>query len=336
MKHWMKAAVLDVMAQPRFVSMLSVRGGARCALLMLHRFRSADGSISGHDPARLRDLLAGLRRNKVALIAAADAIAAIGDPELCRTLPRLSVAFTVDDGYADLVEIGEPVFSEFDCPVTAFVVPGVVDGHCWFWWDQIDWIMRQSTARTLLLELQQQRITLQWTDVISREHEKDQLIERLKNVGHDLLLQFVAEMARAADVAVAIPAPARYRVLDWNELRAAERRGMLFGAHSMTHPILSQCSAEQSEYEIGESVRRVRQELAAPSSVFCYPNGRAQDFGMREKAAVRTSGQTAALGTTPGMLRSPVGRRADPDWRLNVPRFGCEEHLGKVTRLFLG
>ena len=334
MTHRMKAVALNVMAQPWFVRMLSVRGGARCAFLMLHRFRSPDGDVTGHDPERLRDLLAGLRRSRVAVISAADAIATIGDPDRCRSLPRLSVVFTVDDGYADLVEIGEPIFAEFDCPVTAFVVPGVVDGHCWFWWDQIDWIMRQATAHTLSLELQQQRITLHWTDAISRHHEKNRLIEWLKTVEHDLLLQFVAELARVADVSVAIPAPARYRVLDWNQLRAAEGRGMRFGAHSMTHPVLSQCSAEQSAYEIGESVRRVRQELAAPSTVFCYPNGRAQDFGMREKAAVRAAGQTAALGTTPAVLRSPVGRSVDPDWRLDVPRFPFVEHLGKVNSFF--
>ena len=331
----LKSAAFDLLAHPWFGRFLSLGGGPRCVVLMLHRFRSADGSVGGHDPAKLRHLLAGLRRSKIALIDVAQAITAMGDAGTRASLPRRSVAFTIDDGYADLVEIGEPVFAEFDCPVTGFVVPGVIDGECWFWWDQIDWIMRQTTASSLLLELQGHPVTLQWSDARSRHVEKNRLIERLKDIDHGALLAFVAELARVAEVPIAIAAPSRYRVLGWDELRAAEARGMRFGAHSMTHPILSQCTASQSAYEIGESVRRVRHELAHPRAIFCYPNGRSSDFGMREMAAVSAAGMTSALTTLPRVLCRRDAQMADPDWRFAVPRCGYVEHVGKLARLFL-
>lgn len=330
-----KVATLRLLAQPWFGRFLSLGGGPRCVVLMLHRFRSADSKVTGHDPAQLRTLLAGLRRSNIALIDVAQAITAMSDADTRDSLPRRSVAFTVDDGYADLVEIGEPVFGEFDCPVTGFVVPGVIDGHCWFWWDQIDWIMRQTTASSLSLELQGQPVTLRWSKARSRYVEQNRLIERLKKIDHSALLVFVNELARVAEVPIAIPAPSRYRVLSWDELRAAEARGMRFGAHSMTHPILSQCTAAQSAYEIGESVRRVREELAHPQSIFCYPNGQSSDFGMREMATVSAAGMTSALSTRPQVLHARDAQMADPDWRFGVPRFGYVDHLGMVARFFL-
>ncbi len=330
-----KSAAFDLLAHPWFGRFLSLGGGPRCVVLMLHRFQSADHSVTGHDPAQLRTLLAGLRRSNIALIDVAQAITAMGDATTRASLPRRSVAFTVDDGYADLVEVGEPVFAEFDCPVTGFVVPGVIDGHCWFWWDQIDWIMRQTTASSLSMELQGQPVSLQWSDADSRHVEQNRLIERLKEIDHDALLAFVHELARVAEVPIPLAAPFRYRTLRWDELRAAEARGMRFGPHSMTHPILNRCTAAQSAHEIGESVRRVREELAHPQAIFCYPNGRPGDFGMREMASVRAAGMTSALSTQPRVLCIRDAQTADPDWRFAVPRFPYAEHLGTVARFFL-
>jgi peptidoglycan/xylan/chitin deacetylase (PgdA/CDA1 family) len=332
----LRLAALGLLGQPWLARVLALGTGPRCVILMLHRFRTSDGDGSGHDPAQLRDLLIGLRRNQVALVDVDAAIHAMRGEGSSEPFPRRSIAFTVDDGYADLVESGAPVFSEFDCPVTGYVVPGVIDGNCWFWWDQVDWIMRETQVTSLSVELQQQQITVAWSDSASRQLEQNRLIARLKTAEHSALLQFVDAFARAAGVPIAIPAPARYRVLSWDELRAAERRGMRFGAHSMTHPILSRCSAAQSAYEIGESVRRVNQELTNPSKVFCYPNGRADDFGLREMESVREAGLDAAVSSAPGVLRDRGHRAHDPHRQLAVPRFSAVEHIGHITRIFLG
>lgn len=335
MKRFLKNVLLGGLANPLMGRIAMGYGPPRCAVLMLHRFTSADGNTSGHDPAKLRALLAGLRRSRVALVDAASAIETMAGAATGASMPKVSLAFTVDDGYADLVEVAEPIFSEFDCPVTGFVVPGVIDGNCWFWWDQIDWIMRHTEAKVLSLELQGQPVILRWSDAQTRHVEKSLLVERLKDVDHSLLLQFVVEIARVADVPIPLFPPSRYRVLGWEELRKAERGGMRFGAHSMTHPILANCGAAQSVYEISESIRRVRQELTHPSPVFCYPNGRHIDFGLREMSAVRQSGVTTALSAEPRLLRQRDENAGDVDWRLNIPRFSYVDDLGSLTRLLI-
>ena len=336
MTKLLRELALDVLGQPWLARLLASGTGPRCVILMLHRFGSADGERGGHDRARLRQLLGGLRKSKIALVGLDEAISAMRGADAGGPLPRRSVAFTVDDGYVDFVETGVPVFTEYDCPVTGFVVPGIMDGLRWFWWDQIDWVMRESALRSITAVLQERPITVSWGDPTSRKVERNRLVEQLKSVQHTELLRFIREFARAGDVSLDTPTPERYRLLEWDELRAAERKGVRFGAHSMTHPILSRCTAEQSAFEISESVRRVNQELVNSSKVFCYPNGQANDFGYREMASVRSAGLDAALSSQPGVIRYRTNQALDENWRLAVPRFASVDHPGYITRFFLG
>lgn len=75
---------------------------------------------------------------------------------------------------------------------------------------------------------------------------------------------------------------------------------MTFGAHSRTHPILSNATDDQVTREITESWGRVRAMTTATSSVFAYPNGLPIDFGARERAAVLAAGLPAAVASVGG------------------------------------
>ena len=230
-----------------------------------------------------------------------------------------------------LLLLAGPVFAEFDCPVTGFAVPEVVEGHSWFWWDKVDWILRHSERRSLQLELGGQPLLVEWKDEASRLRTKTQLDSALKRVSRDELSQFIEQLAEIADTPLPLRSPKEYRVLSWDEMRAAERRGLRFGAHSMTHPILSRCDAAQSRYEILESVRRVQAELANPSQVFCYPNGYPDDFGAREFDTVRESGIRFALSTNPGIVSQELAGR-DANWRMRIPRFTYDDRFGQIVR----
>jgi peptidoglycan/xylan/chitin deacetylase (PgdA/CDA1 family) len=88
--------------------------------------------------------------------------------------------------------------------------------------------------------------------------------------------------------------------MTWEQLRAAERRGMSFGAHTRTHPVLSRATDEQAPREIRESCERLAQEAHDPDPVFCYPNGQRGDFGDRETRALAQQGIEAAVVGYPG------------------------------------
>src|SRR6476620_9188056 len=120
------------------------------SIFTLHRFADRDRGNAGHDPAGVRADLAYLRRERYELVSLADLAARLRDRN-----SRLgkTVAFTVDDGYADFATVGEPVFSEYDCPVTVFIVTGVVDTGTWYWWDRLSEAIAHADQRELEVEV---------------------------------------------------------------------------------------------------------------------------------------------------------------------------------------
>jgi peptidoglycan/xylan/chitin deacetylase (PgdA/CDA1 family) len=337
----LKRAALAVVSRPGIGRLLGRLRAERGAILMLHRFarpareaRPGDGDppTHGHDPQRLRSLLAYLRATGVQLVQVEELIEAYRSPE---PRPGPMLAFTVDDCYPDLLDIGAPVFAEFDCPVTGFVVPGVVDGASWFWWDQIEWIARHAARPALRAELGPFPVHVTWTDVAGRAVAVHQLCETIKRVSTAERIAGVEALAQAADVAVPADAPPEYRVLGWDRLRAAERAGMRFGPHTMSHPVLSRCTDAEAEREIRESVDRIRAEFSSPSRVFCYPVGMADHLGDRDVALVEAAGMDAAVTAQPGLLAPEMEARHGADWRFRVPRFAYDERQGVTARLLL-
>jgi peptidoglycan/xylan/chitin deacetylase (PgdA/CDA1 family) len=336
MKRTFKRTVLDVLANPWVGRFLAFTGQPRCAVLMMHRFQTPDGSHVGHDPKKLRTILEGLRKSKVGLVDVEQAIYSMDPDSTGTSSTRLSVAFTVDDGYADAVDIAAPIFAEFDCPVTMFVVPDAVEQRSWFWWDRIDYVLRHSKSKKLKVDLQQFRSNIEWTDQPSRLAVQRNIGEQLTQVNTSIVQQFIDVLSEKADVPVPQLAPPEYRVLSWSEMQSAERTGMRFGAHTMSHPILSRCSDAQAQSEIVESVRVVRENISNPSSVFCYPSGKRGDFGVREARAVASAGLTAAVTSEHALIRRTKHEPGDTSWRFTIPRFAYDERTGGIPRLFVG
>ncbi len=64
------------------------------------------------------------------------------------------------------------------------------------------------------------------------------------------------------------------QMLSWDEIREMRDSGINFGAHTLTHPDLTQLSLEQAEFEIYESKATIEDTLKVPVASFAYPYGR--------------------------------------------------------------
>ena len=100
---------------------------------------------------------------------------------------------------------------------------------------------------------------------------------------------------------------------------------MRFGPHTVTHPILARADDAQAQWEIESSWDRLRQEVSRPMPVFCYPNGRQDDFGPREFGILRRLGVLGAVTAEPGHATNRGFTQ--PDGAFRVPRFSfSNEH----------
>ncbi len=307
-----------------------VRG--RATIFMLHRFRNRDTGVEGHDADQLRGTLEYLRRHRYNII---------GVHELAHNLrcegPPLdrTVVFTIDEGYQHQATSASTVFAAFDCPVTIFVTTGFLDGDIWFWWDQIEFLFSTVESRELTVPLSGTQLTYSCASDTELRRAAADFTSRCKHVAAADRLAGVAALAAAAAVDLPSRPPLKYAPMTWDQLRDCEKRGITFGPHSVTHPILARTSDEQSRRDLVESWNRLCGEASNPVPVFCYPNGEWEDFGERE---IRTLDKMGLLGAVTAERGYAVttGLQQTPLDAFKIRRFGYPDSLPDVIQTVCG
>jgi peptidoglycan/xylan/chitin deacetylase (PgdA/CDA1 family) len=328
----LKRVLLKTLTLPAVANTLSRLTGTGASIFMLHRFAAPDLGVAGHDVKALRRDLAYLRKQRYNPISLQDLFDKLraGEPL------KKAVAFTIDDGYFDHVQIGAPVFAEFDCPVTTYVATGFVDGKIWFWWDRLTYIFEGTRRTSLRAQLGTEEIDYPLGSAAERAAASRDLNGRFEDAGEQDRLDCIADLSREADVELPFRAPPRFAPLSWDEARAAEKRGMTFGPHTVTHPVLSSTPDAQSEFEIVESWNRLRAEVSRPVPIFCYPSGRPRDFGEREIATLHRLGFHGAVQGQNGESVRGAVFRASETARFRVPRFPYQDRLLHVVQCVSG
>jgi len=327
----LKAAALRAATAGPVVRALRRTMRHHATIFMLHRFRNPDTGSDGIDPEVVRRGLARLRVERFPLI---------GLEELFRRLAadeplEGAVAFTIDDGYLDHATVAAPLFAEFDCPVTTFLCTGFLDRQLWFWWDRIEYVFRNTSRTSMSVTLGDRQLECTWTAEAERQRTRRDFIERCKRVPAAEKHAAIDRLGRAAEVEIPDLPPPEYGPMSWDQARTCEKRGMTFGPHTVTHPILSQTPAAQSEAELSGSWNRLREELNQPVPVFCYPNGGSLDFGARELATLGALELAGAVVGEPGYVGT-TAFHARPDARWRVRRFAFPERLPMMLQYASG
>ena len=296
-------------------------------VFVLHRFDVEEARHASTSVAELRRTLSYLRRHHYELLPLDHVVRSLSGeaPPV-----RRAVAFTVDDGYLDQATVGARVFAEFDCPVTIFLMTGFLDGIVVPWWDVIQYVFENTARRNLQLELGGEQVAYAWSSGHGRFQAEMNFLSRCNDAADDVRRAAIEALATAAEVAVPErPVPPNVP-MSWEQARSLERSGVTFGAHTVSHPILSSVGPDAARREIGESWRRLQEELDRPIPVFCYPNGRLVDFGHREIDILDAMGMTGAV--TVDEAQAELGHGAeDPTARFRVSRLPFpHEHLDAV------
>ena len=110
-------------------------------------------------------------------------------------------------------------------------------------------------------------------------------------------------------------------------MRMMHQSGIAFGAHTVTHPILSKLCISRAREEIYTSKRVIEEELRAPVRTFAYPCGREEDFNELTKSIVRDAGYMCAVTAIFGSNDSGQDvfklRRGIP-WEEDLPSFAIK------------
>ena len=239
-------------------------------------------------------------------------------------VPPGAVAITFDDGYRDNYTNAWPVLRRLGLPATIFLATGPIDTRAPLWHDRVFFLFgavrsagprpadRMAATEEVLIAGRPLGSTLEHLRTL-RSDERDRVIDGLY-------------ASARVDPGSMPEAP----MLDWGAIAEMAAAGITFGAHTVTHPVLSRIPLSEAVSEISASRERIETKLGIPVRAFAYPNGRRGDFDASVKQALKDAGFQSAVTTICGAndaSTDPFELRRSSMWGTSPP--------GSVFRLLM-
>lgn len=169
-------------------------------------------------------------------------------------LPESPFLITFDDGRRSVLSCGLPVLQELDVPAALFVIAGLIGTRDPYWWDEVS-ELSSSGGRSDV------------SDLAGMD-----LVRFLKTVPNDLRLKALNDLRSTAPHEAS-----EYPHLTVDELRFLDQSQVTIGSHSLTHPLMDQCSQDVIDSELTRSKSLLEDWLDRPVTALAYPNGNISD-----------------------------------------------------------
>jgi peptidoglycan/xylan/chitin deacetylase (PgdA/CDA1 family) len=286
----------------------------RPLILLYHRIAPAgfDPWALCVSPRHFEQHLHVLKQHKVVL-----SLAELVEGMRAGRAPRHAVAITFDDGYADNLHCARPILEAYDLPATFFLTMANIIHQREYWWDELGRIVMETPTLpaevTLAPEGHRERCRAP-SGRDARAKLYRMLWTRLRVLGYEEREHCLDKLAAWAGLD-RTPRDTHRPLRTDEVIELSESGRMSIGAHTLTHPVLSELPAERQEEEIRESKAAVEALLGQSVAAFSYPYGA---YGPGTAEIVRRAGFACACATTPGGLR-----RAPDLYRL--PRLTVED-----------
>lgn len=262
-------------------------------------------------------------------------------------LPERSVVITFDDGYVDNFQQALPLLQRHHVPATFFISTGNIDSGAEFWWDRLESILLGPDTLAGQLELPLPSGTVAMT---LGEGARYEAAERAADRGvypwtaaPGSRLRFFYEVWKNLwPLAETVREDALQHLGHWagvDSLPSASRRTMTsaelrsmaaeplaeIGAHTVSHPPLSNRDVAEQAGQILDCRDRLQQILGVRVASFAYPHGKYLPETVR---ILEDSGFRCAVTTE--------HRLADADSEpMKLPRFGAKDVAGDAFLLQL-
>jgi peptidoglycan/xylan/chitin deacetylase (PgdA/CDA1 family) len=254
-------------------------------ILMYHRIAEADADPWGLalSPALFNEQLELLKQQRLVL-----PLIEFGRLHRRGRLPANATAITFDDGYACNALTAAPLLEKHGLPAIIFLTTGMISSSEEFWWDALEHMMLTTDAEKLNLSINGETasIALGNRDEVSVSSNWD-ATRKPESIRQAAYLRLWATLRGADDgerrramgalrrqAGVTGPARQSHRVMTASEVRGISASGLIeIGAHSVTHPALSQWTRAQQASEITRSRDACRELVGYQPRAFAYPYG---------------------------------------------------------------
>jgi len=213
-------------------------------------------------------------------------------------LPARSACITFDDGYPDWLSGAVPALRKRNLHATFFITSGQFSGRP-LWNERILTAVSNLTKPDIRLS-HLGLADIQATTPGQRQAMIRLLDQELKYLTLQRREQLLLELEEQCGIASSsVP------VMSVEALRELHSMGFGIGAHTIDHPILTYCSAQEVEREVGGVREELEAIIGGTVDGFAYPNGRPHaDFSSHHVRAVQRAGYKYAVTTHWGAANS--------------------------------
>jgi peptidoglycan/xylan/chitin deacetylase (PgdA/CDA1 family) len=291
-----KHVALTIGFRAGFLRLAQLVRRQQALILTFHRFcKDGQGSPRGLPIQRFAEYMKYLAR-RYRLVSLRELTRELGKG----VNPSNTAVVTLDDGYDDVLSLAVPVLRRFGIPASIFVVSDFIDHRVWPWPDQFSFVFDRAPRHQAAFRHRGAVHVLELGDAEGRRRTEERWREYAKTIPTAERDELLGSVAEACGLEIPNTPPPEYRPMTWMQLRALAAEGFDVGAHTRTHPILSQVGPKQLRDEIGGCKEQIEANIRGPVVHFAYPNGRRQDYTPDVVAAVAGAGYTAAVTTIPG------------------------------------
>jgi len=272
-------------------------------------------------------------------------------------VPRRAIVVTFDDGYADNLDVAEPLLRAAGVPATVFVSSGDLEKGRRFWWDELEALLLHTVHLPPMVALTLQGRRFEWpleaADIVSGSsvgteaadwdvtcpetpsprhaayRDIARLCRGLTPDERDMVLRsLVAQVGEP-------PAEGEHRRLSPAEVAELSASAVVeVGAHGVSHSRLSVLSPEQRREELWLGKRQLEEITGRQVDLLSYPFGAPGDL---TDDCARLAGECGYIAA--------CANRAELVWHLSdpyrLPRFlvrdwKAEEFASRLEAWFEG
>jgi len=227
-------------------------------------------------------------------------------------LPSRAVLLTCDDGLLNNLTEMLPVLQERGVKCLFFVT-GASTGETrrTLWYEDLFLVLFRAPSGPFEISCRGVKIAGELTTKETRRSVWWNAVKRLSQVDGESRTGFLEAARLAWGVNVAgqrdnSVAAERFGLLVRDELGALLAAGMTIGAHTLSHPMLSQCPQGIARAEIVESRTRLEAALQRPVWAMAYPFGDRESVTPEVIEMAKDAGYKAAFMNFGGGLSSPL------------------------------
>jgi peptidoglycan/xylan/chitin deacetylase (PgdA/CDA1 family) len=242
-------------------------------------------------------------------------------------LPPRAALLTCDDGFLNNLTEMVPVLQDEGLKCLFFVTGGSLgDQRAMLWYEDMQLLFLRAPAGMFQLcsegiEIsgvfadREQRRALWWNAVKQLSQVDAESRERFLRTAYAYLGM---EESLPFYLATYAETQRHFCLLRLSELQQVAAAGMTIGAHTLTHPLLSQMPPERAWTEIAESRSQLESALGREIWAFAYPFGGAGSVTPRIVAMTKQAGFEAAFMNADGGLGSSLPLQAIPRVHVNA------------------